>query len=293
MTKTILITGASTGFGRDTAETLSRAGHRVFASMRDPEAKNRVHADALRSQNIEVVELDVTVSQSVGRAVAAVIAKAGRIDVLINNAGILVAGVSEAITPEQATALFDVNVIGLHRVTRAVLPDLRRHNDGLIINIGSVVGRVTLPFFGLYGASKFAIEALTDSFRYEVSQLGIDVVLVQPSAYPTQFYASATQPADTGRVTEYGTVGEIPGAMFQHFTTLFSTPGAPDPRDIAKAVAKLIDIPKGDRPTRTVVGASFGADIINDATEPVQANTVEALGLNHLARVSRVLPINA
>ena len=293
MTKTILITGASTGFGRDTAETLGRAGHKVFASMRDPEAKNRAHADALRGQNIEVVELDVTDSQSVDRAVAAVIAKAGRIDVLINNAGVAAAGVSEAITPEQATALFDVNVIGLHRVTRAVLPDLRRHNDGLIINIGSILGRITFPFFGLYGASKFAVEALTDSLRYEVSQLGIDVALVQPSAYPTQMYASATLPADTGRTAEYGTVGEIPGAMFQHFTTMFSAPGAPDPHDVAKAVAKLIVTPKGDRPARTVVGASYGVDTLNHATEPVQASVVEALGLGHLATVPSVLAKSA
>lgn len=293
MTKTILITGASTGFGRDTAETLSRAGHRVFASMRDPEAKNRIHADAFRGQNIEVVELDVTDSQSVDRAVAAVIAKAGRIDVLINNAGHLAAGVSEAFTPEQATALFDVNVIGLHRVTRAVLPHLRRHNDGLIINIGSVLGRVTFPFFGLYGASKFAVEALTDSFRYEVSQLGIDVALVQPSAYPTQLFASATQPADTGRVAEYGTLGEIPGAMFEQFSTMLSGPEAPDPHDIAEAVAKLIVTPKGYRSARTVVGASYGADTVNDATEPVQTSTVEAFGLGHLATVTSALKKSA
>jgi NAD(P)-dependent dehydrogenase (short-subunit alcohol dehydrogenase family) len=118
MTKTILITGASTGFGRDTAETLARAGHRVFASMRDPDVRNRAHAQALRDQNIEVVELDVTDSQSVEQAVSEVIAKAGSIDVLINNAGVLAAGVSEAFTSEEATALFDVNVIGLLRVTR-------------------------------------------------------------------------------------------------------------------------------------------------------------------------------
>ena len=285
MTKTILITGASTGFGRDTAETLSRAGHKVFASMRDPEGKNRAHANALRGQNIEVVELDVTDSQSVDRAVAAVIAKTGRIDVLINNAGVLAAGVSEAITPEQATALFDVNVIGLRRVTRAVLPDQRRHNDGLIINISSVLGRVTFPFFGIYGASKFAVEALTDSLRYEVSQLGIDVVLVQPGAYPTQLFDSATQPADTDRVAEYGTVGEIPAAMFQNFTTMLSGSDAPDSHDIAEAIAKLIVTAKDARPARTVVGTSYGADTVNDATEPVQASTVEALGLGYLETV--------
>ncbi len=293
MTRTILITGTSTGFGRDTAETLARAGHKVFASMRDPEAKNRTHADALRGQNIEVVELDVTDSLSVDRAVAAVIAKAGRIDVLIHNAGVLAAGVSEAFTPEQATALFDVNVIGLHRVTRAVLPHLRRQNDGLIINIGSVLGRVTFPFFGLYGASKFAVEALTDGYRYEISQLGIDVALVQPSAYPTQLFASATQPADTGRVAEYGTLGKIPGAMFEQFSTMLSGSEAPDPHDIAEAVAKLIAIPKGDRPARTVVGPSYGADTVNDATEPVQTSTVEAFGLGHLATVTSALKKSA
>ncbi len=278
MNKTILITGASTGFGRDTAETLARAGHKVFASMRDPEAKNRAHADALRGQNIEVVELDVTDSQSVDQAVAAVIAKASRIDVLINNAGVLAAGVSEAFTPEQARALFDVNVIGLHRVTRAVLPHLRRQNDGLIINIGSILGRVTFPFFGLYGASKFAVEALTDSFRYEVSQFGIDVALVQPSAYPTQLFASVTQPADTGRAAEYGAVGKIPGAMFEQFNTMFSGPDAPDPHDIAEALAKLIATPKGDRPTCTVVGASYGADTLNNATEPVSGEDGRGTG---------------
>ncbi len=293
MTKTILITGASTGFGRDTAETLARAGHKVFASMRDPEAKNRAHADALRGRNIEVVELDVTNSQSVDRAVAAVIARAGRIDVLINNAGVAAAGVSEAFTPEQATRLFDVNVIGLHRVTRAVLPHLRRQNDGLIVNIGSILGRVTFPFFGLYGASKFAVEALTDSFRYEVSQLGIDVALVQPSAYPTQMYASAAQPADTGRAAEYGTVGEIPGAMLQQFSTMLSGSDAPNPHDIAEAVATLIAAPKGARPARTVVGAGYGADAVNDATEPIQASTVEALGLGRLATVPSVLAKSA
>lgn len=285
MLKTILITGASTGFGRDSAETLANAGHKVFASMRDPKANNRTHADALQAKGIEVVELDVTDTLSVEQAVAAVVAKAGRIDVLINNAGVASAGVSEAFTDEQVTALFDVNVIGLHRVTRAVLPTLRKQRDGLIINIGSILGRVTFPFFGIYGASKFAVEALTDSLRYEVSQLGVDVALVQPSAYPTQMYGSAAQPADAARVREYGAVGEIPGAMFQHFMTLFESPDAPNPHDVAEAITQLIDVPKGQRPSRTVVGTSFGADTLNDATASVQAGTVKALGLDHLETV--------
>ena len=285
MSKTILITGTSTGFGRDTAETLARAGHNVFASMRDPMVRNRTHAVVLQAKDIEVVELDVTDTHSVDQAVTTVLAKAGRIDVLINNAGVAAAGVSEAFTDGQATALFDVNVIGLNRVTRAVLPTLRSQKEGLIINIGSILGRVTFPFFGIYGASKFAVEALTDSYRYEVSQFGVEVALVQPSAYPTEIYDSASQPADAARVTDYGEVGEIPGAMMQHFMTLFASPDAPNPHDVAEAISELIEAPKGTRPARTVVGVSFGADTLNDATEPVQAGAVKGLGLGQLESV--------
>ena len=154
MPKTILITGASTGFGRDTAETLARAGHSVFASMRDPQAKNREHAEPLREQGIEVVELDVSNDASVDRAVKEVLARAERIDVLINNAGIASAGVTEAFTPDQAKMVFNTNVVGLLRTTRAVLPAMRKQGEGLIINIGSILGRVTFPFFGIYGASQ-------------------------------------------------------------------------------------------------------------------------------------------
>ncbi|MGI9434584.1 MAG: SDR family oxidoreductase [Geminicoccaceae bacterium] len=285
MSKSILITGASTGFGRLTAETLATAGHTVFASMRDLESKNRDHAEALRAKGIEVISLDVTDTGSVDQAVAAVVARTGRIDVLVNNAGIASAGVSEAFSAEQAAALFDVNVIGLHRVTRAVLPTLRQQEDGLIVNVGSILGRITFPFFGIYGASKFAVEALTDSYRHEVAPLGIDVVLVQPSAYPTQMYGSAAQPTDADRVAEYGAIGEIPGAMFQNFMTLLSGPDAPNPQDTANTIADLIATAKGHRAPRTVVGASYGADTLNDAAAPVQAGVVEALGLGHLATV--------
>src|SRR6476661_3934642 len=180
MTKTILITGTSSGFGRDTAETLHRAGHTVYASMRGVQAKNHEAAEALRKLGIKTVELDVSDDASVEAGVKTVLAEAGKIDVLVNNAGIASAGVTEAFTTEQAKAIFDTNVIGLLRVTCAVLPTMRRQHDGLIINIGSILGRVTFPFVGIYGASKFAVEALTDSLRYEVSQLGVEVVEVQP-----------------------------------------------------------------------------------------------------------------
>ena len=286
MSKTVLITGSSTGFGRDTAETLARAGHTVFASMRNPQAQNRDRAQALRKHGIEIVELDVSSDTSVERAVKEVLARSHRIDVLVNNAGIASAGVTEAFSPDQAKVVFNTNVVGLLRTSRSVLPAMRQQGDGLIINIGSILGRVTFPFFGIYGASKFAVEALTDSLRYEVSQLGIDVVLVQPSAFPTPMYTTIQQPADSDRAAAYGAVGEIPGAMFQHFMTTFQAPNAPNPHDVAEAIAKLVAQPKGSRPPRTVVGAAFGSDIVNEQTAPVQAHVVETLGLSHLAKVA-------
>jgi len=282
-TKTVLITGASTGFGRDTAETLAQAGHHVFAAMRDIAGRNRKHADALRDKKINVVEIDVSDDGSVDRAVAAVLKQAGRIDVLVNNAGMASAGVSEAFTSDQAKVVFNTNVIGIHRTMRAVLPSMRAAGDGLIINIGSVLGRVTFPFFGIYGASKFAVEALTDSFRYELSQLGVDVVLVQPSAYPTNMYASIQQPADPARATAYGATGEIPGKMFATFTEMFSSAGAPNPHDVAAAIAALIEQRKGERPARTVVGQPFASEAVNTATAPLQLGVIESLGLGHLA----------
>ncbi len=283
MTKTILITGTSTGFGRDTAETLAHAGYQVFAGMRDIAGRNRGHADALRSQKIRVVELDVTDDGSVDRAIASVLAEAGRIDILVNNAGMASAGVSEAFTPDQVKVLFNTNVVGVLRTMRAVLPAMRSAGDGLIVNISSVLGRVTFPFFGIYGASKFAVEALTESFRYELSQLGVDVVLVQPSAYPTNMYASIQQPADGARAAAYGVISEIPGKMFASFTGMFSAAGAPNPHDVATAIAALIAQPKGKRLARTVVGQPFGSDAVNTATAPLQQGAIEALGLGYLA----------
>lgn len=288
MKKIILITGASSGFGRDTAETLAAAGYKVFAGVRDIASRSRAVADALRAKDIEPVALDVTSDASVNAAIAAVLAKSdGKLDVVINNAGIASAGVSEGFTPEQLRDLFEVNVFGVQRVLRAVLPTLRKQGDGLVINIGSILGRVTFPFFGIYGASKFAVEAMTDSYRYELSQLGVDVVLVQPSAYPTNMYASAQQPSDAARSTAYGEIGAIPGKMFETFMGMFAAANAPNPHDVAEAVIKLVATPKGQRPDRVVVGQSFGSDAINAATAPVQRQVVEGLGLGGLATVSR------
>jgi short-subunit dehydrogenase len=163
---------------------------------------------------------------------------------------------------------------------------MRQKRDGLIINIGSVLGRVTFPFLGIYGASKMAVEALTDSLRYEVSQLGVEVVEVQPSAYPTNLFASVQTPAGTEVTKSYGEVGQIPDAMFKNFTSIFEGKDAPNPHDIAEAVAKLVGQSKGSRATRTVVGAAFGSDKANEDIAPVQAKVVEYLGLSHLEKIA-------
>ena len=277
--KIVLITGASSGFGRDTAETLARAGHTVFASMRDVNGKHRDQANKLRQQGIAVVELDVSDDDSVDAAVKEVLARAKRIDVLVNNAGIASAGVTEAFTAEQANVIFNTNVVGLLRTSRAALPAMRAQGDGLIINIGSILGRVTFPFFGIYGASKFAVEALTESLRYEVSQLGIEVVLVQPSAYPTNMYAAIQHPADTARAAGYGAVGEILGKMLETFKNMFASANRPDPHDVAGAIVQLIAAAKGARAARLVVGQAFGAVAVNDAVAPIQHRVLESLGL--------------
>jgi len=284
MSKTILITGTSSGFGRDTAETLAHAGHRVFASMRDIVGRNRTHADALDAKGIKVVELDVTDDDSVERGVKSVLTQGGRLDVLINNAGIGSLNVSEAFTTNQLRELFEVNVIGIQRVLRAALPALRNQREGLVVNIGSVLGRVTVPFWGIYGASKFATEALTDSYRYELSQLGIDVVLVQPGPYPTDIWTKVQAPGDIERITAYGELGAIPGKIEQTIADSFKGQNAPNPHEVAEAITQLVEQPNGSRPARVLVGQSFGADVMNAQSVAVQTQLLEAIGLAFLAQ---------
>ncbi|WP_446744783.1 SDR family oxidoreductase [Silvibacterium acidisoli] len=280
MSKVILITGASAGFGFDAAETLAKAGHRVFASMRDVAGRNQEKAAALQANKIDVVELDVTTDASVNAAVAQVLKAAGRIDVLINNAGAGATGISEAYTSEQVTRLFDVNVVGVQRTSRAVLPTLRKQGEGLIINIGSVLGRTTLPFLGIYGATKFALDSITQSYRYEVAPFGVEVSLLQPSAYPTDIYTKGQmEPEDSDRIGTYGEVATILDNMRAGFAQMLSGPNAPDSHEVAEALVKLVAEPKGQRPARVIVGTAFGADVLNATAAQVQAQALGALGL--------------
>ena len=286
MGKTILITGASSGFGRLTAETLANSGHTVFAGFRSTDGAKKEIADALRHKNVEILKLDVTDQQSVDSAIGQLLKEStGGLDVVVNNAGMASAGISEAFTPEQTRELFEVNVFGVQRMIRATVPLLRARRAGLLINVGSILGRVTLPFFGLYGASKYAVEAMTDSYRYELSQFGIDVVLVQPSAYPTNMYAAAQQPTNGSLTKEYGDVAQIPGKILNTFVTLFQGENAPNPQDVAAAIDKIVSTPAGSRPDRVVVGLPFGSDAVNNAVAPIQHGVMESLGLGDLTKL--------
>ena len=286
MSKVILITGASTGFGNDMAKTLAAAGHRVFATMRDKDGRHRAAADALQASGIATLDLDVTSTSSVEQAFTRLFAETdGRLDVLINNAGIASGGISETFTPEQLRDMFEVNVFGVHRVIRAALPVMRAAGSGLIINMGSILGRLTLPFYGLYGASKHAVEAMTDGYRYELSQLGIDVVLVQPGPYPTDLWTSIQQPADPVRAETYGDVAALPGKFVEFLGGVFSSPESPNPHDIATAITELVDTPPGRRPERVVVGLAFGADAANAALHPIQGQVIAGIGMDQLARL--------
>src|SRR6202140_565566 len=182
--KTIVVTGASSGFGRDTAERLAGAGWRVFAGVRGARSKHAQATVELEQLGIRVVDLEITDQASVDRAAAEILA-AGPVDVLVNNAGAAYFGIVEAFTPETIQRQFDVNVFGQMRVSRAFLPGMRERRSGLVIYVTSVVGRYTLPFGGVYASSKWALEALAESSSYELAPLGVDVAIVQPAAYET------------------------------------------------------------------------------------------------------------
>lgn len=183
MKKTVLITGASSGFGRATVELFHEKGWNVIATMRSPEKETALSAIS----DVLVTRLDVTDKNSIREAVEAGIRQFGQIDVLVNNAGFGTVGALEAAPEEVIRQQFEVNFFGLIDVMKAVLPGMRTHKTGTIINISSVGGRLTFPFCTLYHATKFAVEGLTESMQYELNPLGILLKLVEPGGYKTDF----------------------------------------------------------------------------------------------------------
>ncbi len=262
MNTVVLITGASTGFGRAAAETLARRGYIVFASMRDSLGRNRSNRETLHSlasrerSALQVLDLDVTQDSSVNQAVQQVLERAGRIDVVINNAGIGALGVTEAYTMEQFQELFDVNLFGAVRVNRAVLPAMRRQRSGLLIHVSSAAGRVVLPCMAVYCASKFALEALADGYRFELSPFGIDSVVVEPGIHRTPILEKFIAPADQDRVADYGAAAQFAARIKSVFDAARGAPETPSPDDVVEAFVRLIEMPAGERPYRTVPTAA-------------------------------------
>jgi NAD(P)-dependent dehydrogenase (short-subunit alcohol dehydrogenase family) len=186
----VLITGASSGIGRATAIHFARKGWRVYASMRRAERGAELRAEAARAGwALATPELDVTDDGSVARAVGAVVGECGgRVDALINNAGYYALGALEETTPDELRAQLDTNVVGVHRVTRAVLPAMRARRAGAIVTIGSLSGKVALPMVGPYHASKWALEGMIEALRYELYPFGIRVTLIEPGPYRTELH---------------------------------------------------------------------------------------------------------
>lgn len=280
----VLVTGSNSGFGRLTVEALARRGHAVFAGVRGSAGKNAGAAGELRGLAeaeglpLRVVDLDVTDDASVEGAVGEVVATGGRIDVVVNNAGSIYAGPIEAFTAEEARRQFDVNVFGALRVNRAALPRMREQGDGLLVQVGSLTGRLALPYSGLYGASKFALEGLTEAYRHELAPFGVEAAVVEPGTYPTELGSKLVEPADVARIAPYG---EHLQAFFGHFASAAGLPGG-DPREVADAVVGLVEAPPGGRPLRVVVapgGQDRAVVALNEKAEEAAKDLIDAMGL--------------
>lgn len=277
--RTAVVTGANSGFGRLTAQTLAAAGWRVYATMRNIASRNAVSAAELRNAGISVVELDVTDDASVNAAAQKILGEAGAIDVLVNNAGTAFFGIAEAYTPAAVEQQFATNVVGPLRVNRAFLPAMRERKGGLVVYVSSVVGRLIIPFGGIYTASKWALEALAETSSYELAPFGVDVAIVEPGAYPTEIISKIGGADDTARVASYG---EQAQRAEQISAGLGATAQGRDPQEVADAILRLANAPAGERPLRTVVPANAAVDAINAATAPIQREAIKSFGLEAL-----------
>ena len=225
----VLITGSSNGFGYLTTLTLARKGLKVWATMRNPDGKNSEKKLALlniaRQEGlaINILELDVTDEDSISQAIDTVISEDSKIDTLVNNAGVMFVGITEAYSIEQAQSQFDTNFFGILRTVKAVTPHMRKEKKGLIINVTSLAGRLSFPYFGIYCASKHAVEAYSQSLRYELAPFGVEVSIVEPGPFGTGLLYSGPQEADRETWEAYGEHKEVPLAMLKNFENFYQT----------------------------------------------------------------------
>lgn len=292
--KIILITGASSGFGRLTAEALARAGHAVYASMRDIAGRNAANVEAVakfskdNGVDMRTVELDVQSPDSVDAAVTKLIADNGRIDVLMHNAGHMVFGPAEAFTPEQYAELYDVNVLSTQRVNRAVLPHMRRHQQGLLVWVSSSSSAGgTPPYLAPYFGAKAAMDAIAVQYARELSRWGIETSIIVPGAFTkrTNHFAHSGKPADRARLAEYeaGPYAGL-GEEIQRSLAAIEPPDA-DASAVADAIVQVVDTPFGKLPFRVHIDPSEdGANVSFTVIDRVRAEMLHRVGLSDLLK---------
>ena len=294
MKKIILVTGASSGFGRLTAEALARAGHIVYASMRDTKGRNAPEVKSIdtfsRSNGVDLraLELDVQSQPSVDQAVQQIISTDGRIDVLIHNAGHMVFGPAEAFTPEQYAELFDINVLSTQRVNRAALPHMREQKEALLVWVSSSSSAGgTPPYLAPYFGAKAAMDAIAVQYARELTRWGIETTLVVPGAFTggTNHFAHSGRPADRARAAEYD-AGPYKGfgeQVLKAFAAI--VPPDADAGAVAEAVVKVVATPFGKRPFRVHIDPTQdGADVTFNVMDRVRAEMLHRVGLGDLLK---------
>jgi NAD(P)-dependent dehydrogenase (short-subunit alcohol dehydrogenase family) len=297
MKSVILVTGAGTGIGKLSALALAEAGHIVYASMRDVEGRNRARADELWAISAQKgialmpLELDVLSQDSADAAAEIIVREQGRIDVVMQNAGHLVVGPSEAFTPEEMMKVFDTNLFGAQRVNRAVLPYMRKQESGLVLWISSTTTKGGFPpFMGPYGAAKAAMDSLAVTLAYELARFGVETSIVVPGAFTsgTDHFPSAGKPADSARAASYARYDGVMDQIGGRLSAL--TPPDADPKAVADEVVRIVGMEKGTRPMRSVIDfVGDGAAQVLEVSERVRIEFAKRIGMGDLleARVSR------
>ncbi|MDF7814231.1 SDR family NAD(P)-dependent oxidoreductase [Hymenobacter sp. YC55] len=286
--KNVLITGAAGGFGTDVIEALLAEGYTVTGAMRDVGGRNKEAAEALAMKGAFIVDLDVTSDESVVAGVQNAAAHMGSIDILINNAGLGAGGIQEGFTADDWKKVFDVNVFGVQRMTRAVLPFMKQQQQGLLLLISSLSARLAVPFQGPYSPSKWAAEALAESYRTEVSNFGIESCIVEPGAFPTQFIGSLLQPSEKERSADYGPVKDLPDALLASIKGVFEANPEQKTALVSRAILELIRMPHGTRPMRTEVDKMFMGELVaplNQQLAEANEKLYEAFQMSHLTKV--------
>ena len=285
----IVITGAASGFGELTARALAKAGHTVYASMRETAGRNKEPVEsaaqfaAENNVDLRTIELDVSSKESVDAAIGRIVADHGRLDVVIHNAGHMVFGPAEAFTPEQLAELYDINVLSTQRVNRAALPQLRRQRHGLIIWVSnSSCAGGTPPYLAPYFAAKAGMDAMAVVYARELTRWGIETSIVVPGAFTggTNHFAHSGRPADKVRVAEYesGPYQGFAEDVMKGFASI--VPPDADASAVGEAIVKLVDTPFGKRPFRVHIDpAQDGAEIVNMVCDRVRAELLRRIGL--------------